>query len=63
MAVIRIQLTLRLEPEVRAKLKWIADLESRSMANMIDWLIKREIARYEKLHGVINLSEEEVYPE
>lgn len=63
MAVIKKQFTLRLSLENHAKLKKIAARESRSLTNMIEYLVKKEIARYEEDHGPIALSEEELFEE
>ena len=61
MAVIKTQFTLRLGLENHAKLKKIAQEESRSMTNMIEYLVKKEIERYEREHGPILLSEEALF--
>lgn len=61
MAVIKNQFTLRLNIETHAKLKKMAEAESRSMTNMIEYLIKREIDRYEKEKGKIQLSDEDLF--
>lgn len=63
MAVIKTQFTLRLDPVNHAKIKKIADAESRSMTNMIEFLIKKEIARFEEHNGEILVTEEEIYLE
>lgn len=60
MAVIKIQFTLRLSPVTNAKIKKIAANENRSMTNMIDYLIQKEIRRYETENGEIPLTEEDV---
>ena len=61
MAVIKNQLTLRLEPVIHAKLRKIAEYDNRSVTNMIDTLIKREIQRYEEENGEIEVTDEDVY--
>ncbi len=63
MAVLRTQFTLRLDPINHVKIKKIADSESRTMTNMIEYLIKKEIARYESENGEIPVSDEELYIE
>lgn len=63
MAVIKTQFTLRLDPINHAKIKKIAEYESRSMTNMIEYLIKKEIARFEADNGVVPVTEEELYLE
>ena len=61
MAVIKTQFTLRLSLESHAKLKKIAVEEDRSMTNMIEYLVKREIARYERENGPIEVTEEDLF--
>ena len=61
MPVIKSQFTLRLDPVSHFKIKKIADSEMRSMTNMIEYLIKKEIARYEKENGEIEVSDEDIY--
>ncbi len=63
MSVIRTQFTLRLDPVNHIKIKKIATEKSRTMTNMIEYLIKKEIARYEKENGEIPISDEELYLE
>lgn len=47
MAVIKSQFTLRLDLIDHAKIKKISEEENRSMTNMIEMLVKKEIKRYE----------------
>ena len=61
MAVIKSQFTLRLTPLDHAKIKKISEKENRSMANMIETLIKKEIQRYEDINGEIIVTEEDLY--
>ena len=63
MAVIKNQLTLRLEPIVHAKIKKLADSDNRSITNMIDTILKREIQRYEDENGEIEVTDEDIYAE
>lgn len=63
MAVIKTQFTLRLDVKVHAKIKKIAEAESRSLTNMIEYLIKKEISTYESLNGEVLLSESDLFPE
>lgn len=51
---------IRLSDTDKAKIRWIAAKDSRSMTNMIDYLIQKEIRRYEAENGEIPLSEEDV---
>ena len=61
MAIIKTQFTLRLGLESHAKLKKIAQAEYRSMTNMIEYLVKKEIDRYERENGPIELTEEDLF--
>ena len=63
MPVIRTQFTLRLDPINHIKIKKIAEQESRSMSNMIEYLVKKEIERYEKKNGEILVTDDELYSE
>jgi hypothetical protein len=58
MAKLKIPFTMRLNIETHAKLKKIAEAESRSITNTIDVFIKRGIASYEKEYGPIDISDE-----
>ena len=60
MAVIKVQVSLRLSPEVAAKLKKIAKLETRSVTNLVEQHNVKEIRRYEDVNGEIPLTEEDV---
>lgn len=61
MAVIKTQMSMRLEPIILAKIRKIAEEDNRSAANMIEYLIKQEIKNYELENGEIELTEEEIY--
>ena len=63
MAVIKNQFRLRLDIETHAKLKRIAQGESRSVTNMIEYLVKQEIDRFESVNGAIKLTDDELYLE
>jgi hypothetical protein len=63
MAILKAQFTLRLNLENHAKIKKIAEAESRSLTNMIEYLIKKEIDRYEKENGIIELTDDDLYAE
>ena len=60
MPVIKSQFTLRLDLKVHAKIKKIALRESRSMTNMIEYLIKKEIMVYEAENGEIEITDEDL---
>lgn len=59
MAVVKPQFTLRLNLETHCKVKKIADLERRSMTNMIECFLQAAISDYEKQHGEIRLTPED----
>ena len=63
MAVLKTPFTLRMELVDYAKIKKIAKEDNRSVTNMIETLIKREIKRYEAENGEIKVTDEEMYPE
>ncbi len=60
MAVIKTQFTLRLNLVDHAKIRKISEQENRSMTNMIETLIRKEIRRYEEENGEIEVTEEDL---
>lgn len=60
MAVIKTQFTLRLNLVDHAKIRKISEQENRSMTNMIETLIRKEIRRYEEENGEIEGTEEDL---
>lgn len=60
MAVIKIPTMLRLSVETHCEIQRIARVENRSLSNMVDFLIKNEIKRYEHQHGEIILNDEDL---
>lgn len=60
MAVLKTQFTLRLDVGIHAKLAKIAESQSRSITSMIAFLVKQEIDRYEKEHGEIPISDQDL---
>ena len=60
MAIIKTQFTLRLDLIDHAKIKKISEEENRSMTNMIEMLIKKEIKRYENENGEIKITDEDI---
>lgn len=54
MAVVKTQFALRLDLEIHAKIKKISERGNRSMSNMIETLIKKEIRRFEHDNGKIS---------
>ena len=63
MAVIKSQFTLRLQLENHAKIKKISIAENRSMTNFIEYLLIKEINKYESENGEIEVTEEDLYSE
>ncbi|MDE7363866.1 MAG: hypothetical protein K2N27_03105 [Ruminococcus sp.] len=63
MAVIKTSFTLRLNLTDHAKIKKIAENENRSMANMIETLVKEKIRQYENESGEIELTDEDIIGE
>lgn len=61
MAVIKTQFTLRLDLITHVKIRKIAAKEKRSLTNMIDYLIQKEIKRYEKKYGEIEVTDDDIY--
>lgn len=47
----KLSFVIRLSDTDKAKIRWIAAKDNRSMTNMIDYLIKKEIRRYETENG------------
>lgn len=60
MAVLKSQFTLRLNLNDHAKIRMIAESENRSLTNMIETLMKREIQRFEDENGEIILTDEDI---
>ncbi len=59
MAIIKLRFTFRLNPDENVKFKKIAENENRSMANMIETLVKQKIHQYEKKNGEIMITDED----
>jgi hypothetical protein len=60
MAKLKTQFTLRLDLIIHAKAKKIAEQKSRSLTNFIEYLLKKEISKFEKENGEIILSDEDL---
>lgn len=54
------QFTLRFDDAVYAKIKQIAKAETRSVSNLIQHLCQLKIQEYEREHGRLDVSEEEL---
>ena len=63
MSVIKNSFTMRLDPVTHFKIKKIAETEMRSLTNMIEYLISREIRRYESENGEITFTDDDIYTE
>lgn len=63
MPVIKSQFTMRLDPVTHYKIKKISEEEKRSLTNMIEYLISKEIKRYEAENGKITYSDEDIFIE
>jgi predicted HicB family RNase H-like nuclease len=61
MAVIRGLFTLRIDIRTHAKIRKIAGMERRSMTNIIELMLTREIEQYELEHGEIRLTDDDIY--
>ena len=51
MAKIKIQTGLRLDEDLYEKVKALADLEGRSLNNLVEYVVRGYIAEYETNHG------------
>ena len=63
MPVIKSSFTMRLDPITHFKIKKISESEMRSLTNMIEYLIKKEIKRYEEENGEIKYTDEDIFTE
>ncbi len=61
MPVVRAHISLRIDLENNAKIKYIARKECRSTASKINYLIQQEIERYEAENGPIPVSDDDLY--
>lgn len=53
----KVPFTFRFDEIYHAKLKVVADKQSRSMSNLIEYLCKLEVDKHEEKYGVIDLPE------
>jgi hypothetical protein len=58
MATDKRQFTLRLQDDNFEKIRFLADLDKRSIAMEIEYIIERYIGDYEKEHGHIKIIQE-----
>ena len=47
------QFTIRIEPELLAKLRYIAEYHARSANREVEMLIRRHVENFERAHGKI----------
>lgn len=53
MATIKIQTGLRIDEVTYGKLKTLSLQESRTLNNLVEYIIRQYLAEYEKEHGVL----------
>lgn len=51
----KIPFTFHLDEDALAKIKILADMENRSTSNMLEYLCKERIRKYENEHGTISI--------
>lgn len=52
MSTSKIQIGLRVDDEIRSKLKYLAEKESRSINNLVEHIIKQYLNDYESKNGI-----------
>lgn len=57
MAKIKIQTGLRLDEDLYAKVKELAEIEGRSLNNLVEFIVKTYITEYERDHGSLPQSQ------
>lgn len=58
MAVIKIQTGLRLDEQTYGKLKTLSEMESRSINNLAEFILKKYLADYEAENGALPVSQD-----
>lgn len=58
MGKIKIQTGLRLEEDLYAKVKFLAEEEGRSINNLVEYIVRRYIADYEEKNGPLPESQD-----
>ena len=61
MAKMKSNLTLRVDWPTYLKITKIAEAEARSTTNMIEYLMRKEVMRFEAEHGEIVLTDDDLY--
>lgn len=51
------QFTIRIDPELLKKLRYVAEYNARSANREVEVLIKEHVSQFEKEHGKINFDE------
>ncbi len=51
------QFTIRIEPELLKKLRYVAEYNARSANREVEVLIREHVAQFEKVHGKISFDE------
>ena len=59
MATMKIQTGIRVEENTLEKLRFIASRQKRSLNNLAEYVLEREIDKFEAEHGVIPLEKED----
>ena len=57
MAKIKIQTGLRLDEDLYAKLKSLADQEGRSLNNLVEYIVRNYVSEYESKFGPLSQSQ------
>lgn len=52
MSTSKIQIGLRVDDEIRSKLKYLAEKESRSINNLVEHIVKQYLNDYELKNGI-----------
>lgn len=53
MSKIKVQTGLRLDEDLYAKVKELAEIEGRSLNNLVEFIVRGYISDYEASHGVL----------
>lgn len=61
MAAHRAMRSCRLADDLYLKAKYIADTEKRSFNNWLEYTLQRIVSDYEKEHGTISISPDDLY--
>lgn len=56
------QFTIRIEPELLKKIRYVAEYNARSANREVEVLIRQHVDAFEKEHGKITFSEQTIAP-